>query len=111
MRRLMTATLLVSVLACLALPTLAQTVTRSELISDDSLSDATGSKELTHTFSQEPRRVRVSVDCRLKKGSFAWRVEAPDGETTWHRVNSVQDAEEGRVWVGHRGMIYEGVPR
>ena len=60
-----------------ATPFAAQTVTRSELISDDTLDEATGRKELAHVFSAEPERVRVSVRCKLKRGSFSWRVESP----------------------------------
>ena len=85
MRTLTTIALVLAACACLVAPTPAQTVTRSELISDDALTDVTDRKELTHEFSQKPEKVRVSVKCKLKSGEFAWRVESPDGTVLWEQ--------------------------
>lgn len=76
------ALLVVLLLAAFALVS-AGTVVRSELYSSDSLRDSTGGKDLSHTFSQRPESVRVSVSCKLKRGSFGWRVEDPDGKVLW----------------------------
>lgn len=63
----------------------AQKVVQSELISYDTLRDATFGDDLTHEFSQEPGAVRVTVRCKLKHGEFSWRVENADGKELWRR--------------------------
>jgi hypothetical protein len=65
---------------------LAQKVVRSELISYDTLRKASGGDDLLHEFSQEPERVKVTVQCKLKRGEFAWRVEDSSGKVLWRET-------------------------
>lgn len=54
-------------------------VVRSELISEDTLRDATDTKTVRHEFTEKPDEIRFSVDCSWKKGSFAWKLIDPEG--------------------------------
>jgi hypothetical protein len=72
-------------IALLCSAAVAQTVVRSELISYDKLRNATFGDDLLHVFSQKPEKVRVTVQCKLKRGDFSWRVENPEGKTIWQQ--------------------------
>jgi hypothetical protein len=88
--------------AAVAIP--AGEVVLSELISYEKLLNASGGDELTHTFSQTPDKVRVTVRCKLKRGSFSWRVESPEGKVLWrHDARAKTDVELQEEFPGRQG--------
>jgi hypothetical protein len=80
MPRQLQALALLVVLCFMAPHAVSQTVTLSEMLSFDKIDGETFEDEHVHDFSQRPEKVRFSVDCRLKRGELAWRVESPDGK-------------------------------
>ena len=86
MARALAAIAVLSALALATAPPAAGTVTLSELISFDELRGTTFTDELEHEFSQKPPKVRVTLELRLKKGAFSFRVETPDGRVVWRET-------------------------
>ena len=73
------------VLALLCTPALAGRVVRSEAIATDKLRHETGTDELRHEFSQQPEKIRIQVQCKLKKGELSLKVVDPQGNVVWER--------------------------
>lgn len=89
-------------------------VVRSELISEDTLRDATDTKTVRHEFSEKPEAIRFSVDCSWKTGSFAWKLIDPEGTVVAHgRTDGKSRTDIDESYPGRAGewsieMEYEG---
>ena len=63
---------------------------------------------------QKPDKVRVTVECKLKRGEFSWRVEDPDGQKLWRdSVRGKASVELQEEFAGRTGkwrivLDYEG---